>query len=208
MKRQMIFITAFAAGAAMLNAETLLIPDDYADIQSGINAAGEGDTVLVADGYYSGTGNHDLDFQGKDLTLKSSGGYENCIIDGNEYPHLISLQSGETAASVIEGFTFTSAYNCGILLNGASPVIKHCLIEQNFGSGIELYASQAIINGCIMAYNSAANGGGILIDNSSPVIANCTFRTNAASRGGAIFVWNSTADITNSIFYYNLATGG
>ena len=34
-------------------AETILIPEDYATIQGGINAASEGDTVLLAAGTYS-----------------------------------------------------------------------------------------------------------------------------------------------------------
>ncbi|NQS98535.1 MAG: hypothetical protein HQ591_08780 [candidate division Zixibacteria bacterium] len=46
-------------------AVTIHIPGDYPTIQAGINAAVDGDTVLVADGTYTGIGNKNLDFTGK-----------------------------------------------------------------------------------------------------------------------------------------------
>ena len=39
---------------------TIKVPDDHFTIQSAINAASNGDTILIADGVYSGTGNYDL----------------------------------------------------------------------------------------------------------------------------------------------------
>ena len=47
----------------------------------GIDAAVAGDTVLVADGTYTGEGNRDIDFKGKAITVKSENGATNCIVD-------------------------------------------------------------------------------------------------------------------------------
>ena len=60
-------IFATTAFAAIIN-----VPADQPTIQAGINAAVNGDTVLVAPGTYI----ENIDFIGKAITVKSSGGRE------------------------------------------------------------------------------------------------------------------------------------
>ncbi|MEE8418218.1 MAG: NosD domain-containing protein [candidate division Zixibacteria bacterium] len=53
MKRAIALMTVFVAVAFLPASATIInIPDDYPTIQEGIDACGEGDTVMVADGIY------------------------------------------------------------------------------------------------------------------------------------------------------------
>ena len=57
------------------------VPADQPTIQAGLDAADNGDTVLVADGIYTSDGNRDIDFPCKNIVLKSENGPLTTIID-------------------------------------------------------------------------------------------------------------------------------
>jgi len=163
----------------------------YRTIQKGIDSAVAGDTVLVADGTYIGTGNVNLDFGGKAITVKSENGPANCIIDceGKAGTRGFYFHNSETSASVVDGFTIRNGYaspyeGSGIYCANSSPTIKNNIItgnRANLGSGIYCY------------------------DNSSPTITNNTITGNSASYGGGIYCSSFSAPltITNTILWNN-----
>ena len=125
-------------------ANELRVPSEYPAIQAAIDVAVGGDTILVADGVYTGEGNRDIDFKGKAVTIRSENGPNNCIIDCNgtkANPHRgFYFHSGEDANSIIDGFTIT---------NGYAPLI-------------------------IVDWYATSPGGGIYCEGSSPTVTNCT----------------------------------
>ena len=198
-------------------AATIHVPTDQLTIQAGINAAQEGDTVLVADGTYKGPGNKDLDFRGKSITVASQNGPQNCTIDCEGKGRGFYFHHGESAYSVVSGFTITNGNapypgGGGILCEESSPTIRDCIIVENsslLGGGISCFGSSSSpkITDCTIQNNhSSASGGGIFCYFSSPSISRCTLTGNSADYGGGIRFDSSTAAMTNCVIAQNAAT--
>src|SRR5947208_12963096 len=86
---------------ALLAQSTIHVPADQPTIQAAINAASNGDTVLVSPGIYV----ENINFNGKAITVTSSGGPSVTIIDGNANGAVVIFANSETANSVLNGFT-------------------------------------------------------------------------------------------------------
>ena len=86
------------------------VPGDYPTIQEGIDAAVDGDEVVVADGTWTGVGNTNLDFGGRLITVRSdSGDPALCIIDCEWVFEVrgFHFHSGETDQAVVSGERMT-----------------------------------------------------------------------------------------------------
>jgi len=59
--------------------DPLLVPSQFATIQEAIDTIGPGGTVLLEPGTYSGTGNYDLSYHGKAITVTSQEGPQTTI---------------------------------------------------------------------------------------------------------------------------------
>ncbi len=170
MYSNLIFIVFLSLLSSLTFAATINVPADQPTIQSGIDIAQNGDTVLVDDGIYRGEGNVNLDFKGKRIILKSRNGAEATIIDCEKMFETrgFIFQNDETVDSVLNGFTIKNGdqkFGGGIYLIYASPTIKNCTIDSNQsinggGDGIFCYSSDPIITDCTITRNF---GGGIFI---------------------------------------------
>jgi hypothetical protein len=198
----------------------LYVPSQYATIQIGINAATTGDTVWVADGTYAGTGNKDLSWIGKHITVRSENGPNNCIIDCQNSGKGFTFDStGQNSSDIIRGFTIMKGNvggsidnSGGIYCNSSSPTITNCVITGNsavYGGGINCYySSSPTITNCTISNNNTIDwGGGInCYYSSSPTITNCVITGNSAVYGGGICSYfNSSPAITNCIILNNSA---
>ena len=159
---------AFTAGS---RATVLTVPGEYPTIQEGISAAVNGDTVLVADGTYSGTGNSDITLMGKGITVTSVNGPSFCIIDGDGSHRGFFLTGHEGSDCIISGFTIIrgSGESGGGIYSNGSPQILNCEIcncaGEELGGGIALEGKQTspLIADCVIHNNSSNHGGGISI---------------------------------------------
>jgi parallel beta-helix repeat protein len=201
---------------------TIRVPEDYSTIQAGIDAASDGDTVLVADGTYTGMSNKNLDFKGKAITVQSENGASSCIIDCEGSGQGFYFDSGEGADSLLSGFTIkngSAVYGGGIACwYSSSPTIADCIITGNMattaGGGIAcMHSSSPTISRCIVSGNTGGSwGGGILcLDSSSPTITNCLITANevlgAGNGGGGIDCWQSSSPlIVNSTISGNIVS--
>ena len=101
-------VLALAAAPAAGAAEYSVRPDgagDFPTIQAAVTAASAGDEIVLEDGTFTGTGNRDIDFAGKDVIVRSRNGAAACTLDAQgslATPHrAFHLHSGETSAARI-----------------------------------------------------------------------------------------------------------
>ena len=193
------------AMCGLANAATINVPADYTTIQAAIDAASNGDEILVAPGTYTGTGGEVVNTLGKAITIKASGTPEETIIDGEGASRVVLCNNSEGANTIIEGFTIMggSAYRGGgIYCDVSSPTISGCTISGNtaeYGGGIYCSDnSNPTISGCTITGNTAKEfGGGFYCDVSSLTITGCTISNNtASSSGGGILCYGGSPTIT------------
>ena len=187
MKMVRFVVLSVALLALSASGGTLLVPSQYATIQAAINASVNGDTVLIADGRYTGTGNKNLDFGGRLIVVMSENGPETCAIDCQTTGQGFYFHSGESTEAVVYGLAIkngNTTYGGGVRINSASPTIERCIIWNNvgtYGGGIYINSGYPEIIHCSIVKNSATNGGAVYLTNSSPLIHNNVIADNAAS---------------------------
>ena len=127
--RYAIIIIIVLAVPALCFSATIHVPGDYTTIQGAIDAAVNGDTVLVAPGTYveNVTMKDGVDLIGSGATVT--------IIDGSGIGNTV-YTSGVTA--LIKGFSLINGSTYGLMLWSSSHVIAEENIIRNSQRGIGL----------------------------------------------------------------------
>lgn len=181
----------------LLLAATIHVPIDQPTIQTGIDAAIAGDTVLVACGMYY---EYNI-LMRSGITLRSESGEADCaVIDAQQQGRVISCLS-LAAPSTLEGFTITGGLTSEV---GVSW----------WGAGMSITDSEFHVINCTFTQNEAlgnsadeSDGGAIGISgNSSASFYGCVFEDNHATHdGGAAIIYYSSADFYDCTFSANQA---
>ncbi len=195
------------------------VPADYPTIQEAIDAAGDGDQIVVAPGTYIG---REITLRGKAITVRSSDPLdpavvEATVVDGDSIAGVFRIREGEGPRSSIKGLKIVRGYaasGAGILCVNSSPTITWCVLERNQansegggGGGIACLDSHPLIEHCTLRMNIADHGGGIHCESSSPLIRSCSLSENAGlDNGGGISCFSgSNATIVDCEFLDNAA---
>ena len=223
MRKKVIFLFLFILSlfsSSLVFSNTIIIDTtgtgNYTTIQEGINAAIDGDTVLV----YPGTYYENINFNGKNITVASlyiitevDSFIHQTIIDGNQEGTVVKIISGENENTLLCGFTIQNGvgsvtegwFYCGggIGIKNSNPTIKKCVVKNNksmCGGGIYLFNTNITLSGVTVTNNHATwFGGGIDFSTQTTIIFDTEIMNNIylnyAPLGSDLAKWFNTPPI-------------
>ena len=220
-------VCVLLAGISAASAAIREVPGGYATIQAAIDAAADGDTVVLAVGTYTGDGNRDIEFKGKAITVRSTNPADwdivaTTVIDCQgsvaEGHRGFDFQDWEDANSVIDGLTITGGHvtgtggvygggiNCAYTQE-ITPTVRNCIITGNTAKrGGGLYNCDGPIINCMITNNTTATWGGGGLRDCDGLIQDCIITGNyGADNGGGLF--NCHGTIINCLVVDNDCTG-
>jgi hypothetical protein len=206
------FVPTNAAAATVLH-----VPQDYSTIQSAIDAAVPGDTVLVAAGTYNET----IDFQSKAITVVSESGAASTIINGDGIGVVVKMNANVGETPVLRGFTIRNggpygSTDGGIDTSGGPALIENNVVTANrfCGDGaITASFSDATIRDNTISGNSqvlcsgGVGGAGVSIQGAGSVqLLNnvITGNTHDSEAGGVALFAAGTPTVSGNVINENV----
>ena len=163
--KKLLSLNLFLLASLFTFSQIINVPADFPTIQEGINAASDGDTVLIAEDTYL----ENINFTGKAITVASNfiidgdtSHIRNTIIDGSQpddpdLGSVVTFNSEEDTTSILCGFTVTG---------GTGTLIQEGNFDLKAGGGINFVRSGGkVLNNYIeyniVNYQELTMGGGI-----------------------------------------------
>ncbi|HCN08044.1 MAG TPA: hypothetical protein DIT01_08935, partial [Lentisphaeria bacterium] len=201
-------------------------------IMSVISSADDGDRFVVGPGTYI----ESIKFPYADITLCSNLGPTVTVLDGGGIGRVVTIDQGQSTATVLQGFKITNGYAGEIeqkggglyVFSGSGATVNNCIIGGNssYSHGAGIYTGEGEgdqaamvllwLNKCRILSNSTlingsgaglGNGGGLVLVN------DCLFTDNTAMGedevgGGIATAHNATTVINRSFITGNHAASG
>ncbi len=194
--------------------ETLTVPNAiHATIQSALNAAHDGVTIDVLPGTYP----ESLDFLGKSVHLRSTGGADVTTITGEDSYPVATLRFGEDETTVIEGFTLSDGMSWddggGMAVLHGSPTLLSLNFTGNWaaGDGGALWVRDGHVTGSQLLFDangSSGTGGAVAVLDATVAFTGVTFSANYGFYGGgALDATSSEVALASGTFSSNSSAG-
>ena len=186
-----VLVVALSSPSSVIDLSSIKVPEDYTTIQEAIDAAEDGDVIVVEPGIYR----ENIDFKGKNINLRSSDPgnpevVEETIIDGGGNASVVTFSSGEGEEAVLAGFTLTGGKGNLVDLELELELFRENGFEEVLsaagGAIFIANGSSPVIEKNIITENMAEMGGGIyVVDDASPLISENVISMNNAEVGTA-----------------------
>ncbi len=187
-------ILALLVIPVLCSAMEIWVPDDQPTIQAAMDAAAEGDSVVLRCGTY-----FEWDIQYKpNTTLRSENGDPSCVtIDAGGKGRCLHINATNwQGAANIQGITFTGG---------------HAEYPEGGGAILWEYCEEGGFNDCIFIQNHTTgwtSGGAVVISWACRCqFWNCTFIDNSSSGAAAVSASAATVDFLNCDFFNNESGG-
>ena len=177
----------------------------HSSIQQAIDAAVDGDEIVVGLGTY----NEAINFNDKAITLRSSDPTNpdvvaNTIIDANGiHNQVVTCDNNETSDTVLSGFTITGGKFKGMSNYQSSPTVSYCTFNGNGQDGMYNTDCNPTVTNCRLSGNGFSgmyNWAG-----SSPTVINCLLSDNGSS--GMANINSSNPKVINCTISNNTSFG-
>ena len=189
----------------------------YRELQNALTAAGDGDNIWVAQGFYypGAAGDRAATFQLKSGVAIYGGfqGYEGALTERNPSLYTTAL-SGDIDR---DGLAASNSYH--VVTGADNARLDGVTVRDGYANGAADLDGAGVYNNnvaptlanCTFTANVASRSGGAMQNYSAgadPLISNCVFRGNSATVGGCISDWTGVPLIYGSTFTSNTATHG